>query len=491
MERIIVERDFMDGKYRGETKGPSRHGNGVMRYYTGDVYDGEWKMDKWDGEGSFIWKSGDRYVGTFKDMKRNGKGKLIYSNGSSFEGEFIDDRVEGDGVYRWNNGDVYEGSFKDGKRHGGGTMTYHDGFRCTSKWDNNVEQGLFRSPSSPVTVLPGIERDLEKGLDSKERRQLIAQFTAKTEEDEESFAYQKANEMLSNDLVSKIQKEYPNIQLSAKALFLTNQFVSGVVQSLFDEMSRSEKVKISGDMVTSSIMSLLGVHALDTESKVTVFSNYYGIIDQTLAKVDLLSSTTNGWIPVKKTEEIEIFKKDMEDTAIQCLKGEAIFNFTPKRIANFIKNYENLRLWDPLIQEVTVVEDIDNHSQILHLKYGAKVCFLTQKRDFVVLRYWQERNDGSFVVVAKSIVHKKVPKLDDYVRGEALCTGYVITPHENGSQVIYLAHINLIGLDGGKLATESFKTKFVNMIQQTHPTNILRIKELLSRYDNQSKIAAS
>ena len=62
---------------------------------------------------------------------------------------------------------------------------------------------------------------------------------------------------------------------------------------------------------------------------------------------------------------------------------------------------------------------------------------------------------------------------------------------ENGCKMTYIAHIDLIGLDGSKFGNEGYKAKFVNMVQQTHPANILRIKELLSKYDPISKIASS
>ncbi len=39
------------------------------------VYEGEWKDDKRDGEGKFIWANGEIYEGEFKDDVRNDQGK--------------------------------------------------------------------------------------------------------------------------------------------------------------------------------------------------------------------------------------------------------------------------------------------------------------------------------------------------------------------------------------------------------------------------------
>lgn len=102
---------------------------------------------------------------------------------------------------------------------------------------------------------------------------------------------------------------------------------------------------------------------------------------------------------MKETKEISTYKKDMEYTSIQCLKGVTEFELSPKKVIHILKNINNMKLWDPLIKDTTVVEVVDNHTEVVHLKFGAKVCLLSQKRDFVILRHWQERKDGSFILV--------------------------------------------------------------------------------------------
>ena len=41
------------------------------------------------------------YVGEFKDNKKDGKGKYIYKDDSHYDGEFIDDLFDGNGKYFW------------------------------------------------------------------------------------------------------------------------------------------------------------------------------------------------------------------------------------------------------------------------------------------------------------------------------------------------------------------------------------------------------
>jgi hypothetical protein len=106
-------------------KNGKKHGKGKMVYvedathYAGEVYEGEWKDDKRDGNGKYTWPDGDVYVGEYKDGKRNGKGKYTVNSGSNkgdvYDGEFKDNNPNGYGEWTKSDGSVYhEGIWKDG-----------------------------------------------------------------------------------------------------------------------------------------------------------------------------------------------------------------------------------------------------------------------------------------------------------------------------------------------------------------------------------------
>ena len=64
------------------------------------MYDGTWKFDKFEGQGTYVYKIGERYVGMWKDGKKHGQGTYYWRNGASYEGQWKDDLRNGEGTYR-------------------------------------------------------------------------------------------------------------------------------------------------------------------------------------------------------------------------------------------------------------------------------------------------------------------------------------------------------------------------------------------------------
>lgn len=49
---------------------------------------------------------------------KHGKGKLQLIKGDVYEGEFKNNLFDGKGIYKWKNGEFYEGEFKSGHING-------------------------------------------------------------------------------------------------------------------------------------------------------------------------------------------------------------------------------------------------------------------------------------------------------------------------------------------------------------------------------------
>ena len=61
-------------------------------------------MVKRDGFGIFTFTNGSRYVGNWKQNKFHGEGTLEWSNGEVYQGTWVNDDITGYGIYslaRW------------------------------------------------------------------------------------------------------------------------------------------------------------------------------------------------------------------------------------------------------------------------------------------------------------------------------------------------------------------------------------------------------
>ena len=82
---------------------------GTYTSANGNKYVGEWKDDKFHGQGTETWPDGTKYVGEFRDGKPNGQGTYTYPDGAKYVGEYRDGKPNGQGTYTFANGKIKEG----------------------------------------------------------------------------------------------------------------------------------------------------------------------------------------------------------------------------------------------------------------------------------------------------------------------------------------------------------------------------------------------
>ena len=136
---------------------------GTYNFSDGSKYVGEYKDDKFHGQGAYTFgkgpNEGDKYVGEFKDDESNGQGTYTWNNGSKYVGEFKDSKLNGYGTHTFgkgpNEGDKYVGEHKDGKPNGYGTYTFaigiiKRGYFFKGKYVPNIcsEMGLKKGSES-------------------------------------------------------------------------------------------------------------------------------------------------------------------------------------------------------------------------------------------------------------------------------------------------------------------------------------------------------
>lgn len=153
--------------YDGQIVNGKKNGKGVIKNSSGiTIYDGLFKDDLYEGEGTLIYENGFIFSGLFLKGKRNGKGMLFsndekyryeghwsndvksgsgtesYPDGSYYIGEFSQNKKNGNGTYYMNDGSIYEGQFLDDKIHGNGKFTWTDNKAYDGQWKNNCIDGF-------------------------------------------------------------------------------------------------------------------------------------------------------------------------------------------------------------------------------------------------------------------------------------------------------------------------------------------------------------
>ena len=109
--------------------------------FKGWTYIGEFKNDKFNGQGTGTFPNGSKYVGEHKNGKPNGQGTYTFASGNKYVGEFNDGNFNGHGTMTYANGNKYVGEWKNGKYHGQGTFTFPSGEKHVGKWKNQLPNG--------------------------------------------------------------------------------------------------------------------------------------------------------------------------------------------------------------------------------------------------------------------------------------------------------------------------------------------------------------
>ncbi|KAM3137380.1 hypothetical protein pb186bvf_010560 [Paramecium bursaria] len=119
------------GYYDGEWSNNQMTGKGTLYYANGrPAYDGDWVNEKFEGKGTLyndnpryldidfrnlnsVGEGWTKYVGQFHDDCKHGQGVLHFLNGDIFEGVFQNDQANGNGKYIRLGGQIIQGQWYD------------------------------------------------------------------------------------------------------------------------------------------------------------------------------------------------------------------------------------------------------------------------------------------------------------------------------------------------------------------------------------------
>eukprot|EP00127_Corallochytrium_limacisporum_P002677 Clim_evm113s134 gene=Clim_evmTU113s134 len=103
---------------------------------------------------------------------------------------------------------------------------------------------------------------------------------------------------------------------------------------------------------------------------------------------------------------------------------------SPRDVFRLIMDKDAWRLWDPSVSEVKVIEDKDEHTDILYVRQRPVWIWpLWQKpRDMVLIRYWLREENGTYIVLYQSTLHPDYPPNKRYVRANMGGSAFFLSP---------------------------------------------------------------
>ncbi|MEM6685721.1 MAG: hypothetical protein AAF617_08045, partial [Bacteroidota bacterium] len=91
----------------------------LMKFQPELGYWGDWKDEKRNGFGIYVWEDGQKYEGNWQDNVRHGKGKLSFKNGETLEGIWTAGNLNGEVIKKDKKGVIIEkSSYKNNEKVG-------------------------------------------------------------------------------------------------------------------------------------------------------------------------------------------------------------------------------------------------------------------------------------------------------------------------------------------------------------------------------------
>jgi len=138
-KRIHDIEEFEEGVFE---HGDLQEGKIRLSFDEGDIYEGQFSLGAWNGEGKYTAVNGNVYSGLFCNGEFSGEGKYTKSNGDWMQGIFENDEfIEGRIQSTYEDGAVYKGEMFDGERSGRGTYIFASGVKYEGEFSGNNFNG--------------------------------------------------------------------------------------------------------------------------------------------------------------------------------------------------------------------------------------------------------------------------------------------------------------------------------------------------------------
>ncbi|WCJ19319.1 hypothetical protein M5689_001615 [Euphorbia peplus] len=177
---------------------------------------------------------------------------------------------------------------------------------------------------------------------------------------------------------------------------------------------------------------LSGAKTVDCKKKPV---DYYSTLHNEAMKSDVIAPSPwkifgcqNGLRLFKEAKDSDSHGEHWDNHP--AIMAVGVVDGTSETVSKVIMSLGPLRSeWDFCFYKGSLVERLDGHTDIIHLQlYSNWFPRWMRPRDLLLRRYWRREDDGTYVILFHSVIHKKCPSQKGYVRACLKSGGYVISP---------------------------------------------------------------
>ena len=187
-------------------------------------------------------------------------------------------------------------------------------------------------------------------------------------------------------------------------------------------------------------------------------------------------SDKNNWKLDKDRDGMKTYIREDKATGLRMIKAEIIIAVPVSVIARTVSLAEDILKWDKSLSEHDIVEQTDSYK--ISIALSGKVLMVSQ-REALIISTVQQLEDGSTLVIGKSIDHPNYPLKKKYVRPYLHVFAWNIKPLQNDpekSEVTYTLHVDPKGaipkdLFNLGIETEAKKVKLIKKYLESHKSS--------------------
>ncbi|KAL9267741.1 ENHANCED DISEASE RESISTANCE 2-like protein [Drosera capensis] len=206
--------------------------------------------------------------------------------------------------------------------------------------------------------------------------------------------------------------------------------------------------------------------------------------DLSYGSADSQAFSRKHWRLLQCQNGLRIFEElsDVDYLPRSCsraMKAVGVVEATCEEIFELVMSMDGTRFeWDCSFQYGSVVEEVDGHTAVIYHRLLLDwFPMFVWPRDLCYVRYWRRNDDGSYVVLFRSRIHKNCGPQPGVIRAHLESGGFNISPLKprNGRPRTQVQHLMQIDLKGWGVG-------YISLFQQHSLLQMLNIVAGLREY---------